>query len=207
MWVSQLRTISIGAAERSPYRERHKDMSNHGHRYPGSAAALRSAERMALLEVGRVVDLCLDGGAIGSVLDIGTGSGVFAEEFDRRGLAVTGIDVNPAMLEAAQQHVPHVRFLEASADALPFHDGEFDLAFLGHVLHEVSDPVHTLTEARRVARVRVAVLEWPYLAEEHGPPLDHRLRDAAVVAFARDAGFQHVEQLPLAHMALYRLTA
>lgn len=179
---------------------------NHGHRYPGSADALRSTERVALLEVERVVDLCLDGFAADSVLDIGTGSGIFAEEFDRRGLRVTGVDVNPDMIEAARRYAPHAQFLEAQADTLPFGDSTFDLVFLGHVLHEVADPAHALAEARRVARLRVAVLEWPYRAEEHGPPLDHRLRDDAIAAFARDAGFEHVERLPLAHMVLYRFT-
>lgn len=185
----------------------HDHHTHHGHRYPGSPDALRSAERMALLEVERVVESCLDGDITGSVLDVGTGSGVFAEAFDRQGLTVTGIDVSPEMLESAQRHVPNARFVEAAADALPFTDGAFDLVFLGHVLHEVPDPVRALAEARRVARVRVAVLEWPYRTEEHGPPLEHRLRDDAIVAFAHEAGFQHVERVPLTHMALYRLTA
>ena len=33
---------------------------------------------------------------------------------------------------------------------------------LGHVLHETDDPVAALVEARRAARLRVVVLEWPY---------------------------------------------
>jgi hypothetical protein len=62
-----------------------------------------------------------------------------------------------------------------------------------------------LSEARRVARVRVALLEWPYRAEEYGPPLEHRLRDEDIIRVARGAGFSQVETLSLAHMALYRL--
>lgn len=178
----------------------------HGHRYPGSAEALRSPQRLALLDVSRVVDLCLDGSAVETVLDVGVGAGVFAEEFVRRGLRLTGIDVNPDMVAVARQYVPSAVFQEAPADALPFADRMFDLVFLGHVLHEVPDPVQVLSEARRVARTRVAVLEWPYRAEEYGPPLEHRLRDEAVLRFAHDAGFSQVERLPLAHMVLYRLT-
>ncbi len=190
----------------------HDDHGHHGHhghgdghRYGGTAARLRSPERLALLEVGRVVDMCLDGIAATSVLDVGVGSGVFAEEFARRGLSVTGVDVNPEMIEATRGYVPQGTFLEAPADALPFADGAFDLVYLGHVLHEVPDHVRALTEARRVARLRVAVLEWPYVAEEHGPPLEHRLRDEAVQGFAHDAGFTKIEHHLLAHMSLYLL--
>lgn len=183
----------------------HHQGHGEGHRYGGTAERLRSPERLALLEVGRVVDLCLSGSASVSVLDVGVGSGVFAEEFDKRGLRVTGVDVNPEMIEAASRHVPQGTFVEAPADALPFEDGAFDLVYLGHVLHEVPDPVRALTEARRVARVRVAVLEWPYAEGEFGPPLEHRLRDEAIQAFAREAGFERIEHHTLTHMSLYLL--
>lgn len=176
-----------------------------GHRYGGTAEGLRSPQRLALLEVRRVVDFCLGGAAVASVLDVGVGSGVFAEEFDKRGLRVTGVDVNPEMIEAAHRYVPQGTFLEAPADVLPFADGAFDLVYLGHVLHEVPNPVRALTEARRVARVRVAVLEWPYVAGEFGPPLEHRLRDEAIQGFAHDAGFEQIEHHMLAHMSLYLL--
>jgi ubiquinone/menaquinone biosynthesis C-methylase UbiE len=179
--------------------------AHHGHLYPGTAEALRSPQRLALLDVGRVVDLCLEGTACQTILDVGVGAGVFAEEFVRRGLQLTGIDVNPDMIQAARHYVPSVTLVEATADMLPFGESSFDLVFLGHVLHEVPDPVCALSEARRVARIRVAVLEWPYRTEEYGPPLEHRLRDTDIIRFAHDAGFSHVEALSLAHMALYRL--
>lgn len=184
----------------------HSHGHGQGHRYPGSVDALRSPQRVALLEVSRVVDLCLEGIVAETVLDVGVGAGVFAEEFVRRGVRLTGIDINPEMVEAARRYVPNAAFVEAPADTLPFEDGSFDLVFLGHVLHEVPDPVRALAEARRVARKRAVVLEWPYRAEEHGPPLEHRLRDEAILTFAHDADFPHVERLSLAHMELYLLT-
>lgn len=177
-----------------------------GHRFAGAPERLRSPERLALLEVGRVTDLILEGGAIESVLDVGVGSGVFAEEFEKRGLRVAGVDVNPEMIEVTRRYAPSATLVEAPADALPFDDGAFDLVYLGHVLHEVPDPVRALSEARRVARVRVAVLEWPYVEEEHGPPLEHRLRDEAVESFAHAAGFQQIERRALTHMALYLMS-
>ena len=123
----------------------------HERRFGGQIDRLRAPERVALLEVARVVSLCLEGIAVQRVLDVGTGSGIFAEEFAARGLAVSGVDVNPAMPPVAHGFVPSGEFEVAPAEALPFEDGVFDLAFLGHVLHETDDALKALSEARRVA--------------------------------------------------------
>jgi SAM-dependent methyltransferase len=167
---------------------------------------LRDPERLALLETERVTSLCLEGLFVRTVLDVGTGSGVFAEAFARRGLAVTGVDVQEAMLEAARGYVPGARFELAPSESLPFGDGVFDLVFLGHVLHESRDPLRSLREAARVSATRVAVLEWPYLEEALGPPLRHRLRADDIRDMAARAGFAGVESPPLDHMALFLMS-
>lgn len=166
---------------------------------------LRQPERLEWLEVERVVNLCLAGLAPPQVLDIGTGSGVFAEAFAGRGLDVAGIDENLLMLEVARQHVPQADFRQASAEKLPFADKTFDLAFLGMVLHEVDDPALTLMEARRVSRGLVAALEWVYRVEEIGPPLAHRLKAETVYKLAENAGFARVETFELKQLVLYLL--
>lgn len=175
-------------------------------RFQGQLERLRSPQRLAMLEVARVVELCLAGGAVRSVSDVGVGSAVFAEAFAAAGLTVAGVDINPDMLPVARQCVPAGDFREAPAEKLPFPDQSFDLVYLGHVLHEVDDPLKTLQEAHRVARQRVVVLEWPYRAEEMGPPLEHRLQPATVLQWAAAAGFQPVESIPLTHMALFRFS-
>jgi hypothetical protein len=60
-----------------------KDDTPHSHkrRYAGGAERLRAPQRMALLETVRVVQLCGEGISAATVLDVGTGSGVFAEAF------------------------------------------------------------------------------------------------------------------------------
>ena len=78
----------------------------HEKRFDGGVEKLRSPVRIARLEVERVVDLCLAGAIIQSVLDVGTGSGLFAEAFLERGLAVVGIDANPDMLPVAGVSFP-----------------------------------------------------------------------------------------------------
>ncbi|TAM47203.1 MAG: class I SAM-dependent methyltransferase [Acidobacteria bacterium] len=182
------------------------DEHAHERRFSGNADRLRAPERLARLEVERVVALARDGSEIASALDVGTGTGVFAQAFAGLGLAVTGIDVNPGLLAVARDIVPAVAFREGIAEALPFPDRSFDLVFLSLVLHETDDAVAALREARRVARLRVAVLEWPYVEEEQGPPLWHRLDGEAVAKFATAAGFAGVDAMQLDHVDLYRLT-
>lgn len=174
-------------------------------KYHGDIEQLRSPERVALMEVGRVIDLSLEGLMLTDVLDIGTGTGLFAETFLQRGLMVTGIDSSLKMVEAARQYVPLATIQQGSAEALTFPDRLFDLVFLGCVLHETTDQTKALSEAHRVCKKRVAVLEWPFVEEEKGPPLDQRMKPGEVEAIAREAGFQAIETIPLRHMMFYRM--
>jgi SAM-dependent methyltransferase len=175
----------------------------HGHRF-GDIERLRAPERLERLEVGRVVDLVLDGIHARTMIDVGTGSGVFAEAFAKREVAVTGIDANAEMLHGARRYVPVGNFLQAIAEDIPFADNAFDVVFLGLVLHETDDLVKTLQEAHRVARVRVAVLEWPYRADPFGPGLEERLRREDMGLLSERAGFGLMEVLPLQELVLYR---
>jgi ubiquinone/menaquinone biosynthesis C-methylase UbiE len=180
--------------------------ATHERRFSGAPDRLRAADRIARLEVPRVVALSLAQLAPTSVLDIGTGTGVFAEAFAAGGLAVTGIDTNAELLAVAREFVPAAQFREAAAEEVPFPDRSFDLVFLGVVLHETDDPLAALREARRVARQRVVILEWAYREDSYGPPLAHRLSPAAVADLAARAGFAEVEAIPLEHTEFYRLT-
>ncbi len=157
------------------------------------------------MEVDRTADLALEGLEASTALDVGTGSGLFAEAFARRGLAVSGVDANPEMLPAARKYVPLGDFRPGAAEKLPFADAAFDLVFLGHVLHETDRPLEALKEARRVSRRRVAVYEWPYIDETPGPPLEHRISPATVETLAHQAGFNTIEQFQLDHMVLLLL--
>ncbi len=177
----------------------------HERRFDGAADRLRALERVARLEVPRVVALSLEGLTVESVLDVGTGTGIFAEAFANNGLAVTGIDTNTELLAHAREFAPGAQFKEAPAEGMPFADGAFDLVFLGHVLHETDDPLAALREARRVARQRVAILEWPYREQPFGPPLAHRIAPARVIDLATRAGFSQVEHIELDQMDFYRL--
>jgi ubiquinone/menaquinone biosynthesis C-methylase UbiE len=178
----------------------------HDRRYAADIEQLRSPQRVALLEVERVVDLALKGIEAQNVLDIGTGSGIFAEAFAKKGITVTGIDPNHDMLKVAQKFVPTGTFRTGIVEEIPLKDKAFDLVFLGHVLHESDDLIKALTESKRCAKQRVTILEWPYKQEESGPPLEHRLKIEDVLVAATTVGFNRVETIQLKYMVLFQFT-
>ena len=164
---------------------------------------LRNPERLARLEIDRVAGLCLEIPGTRSVLDVGTGTGVFAEAFAARGLAVTGVDIQEAMLESARSHVPAARFLLAPSENLPFEEGACVLVFMGLVLHETESALRTMAEAFRVCARRSAVLEWPLQEQPFGPPVADRLDERTIRTWGMDAGFASVRAVPLAALVLY----
>jgi SAM-dependent methyltransferase len=182
-----------------------EEIRMHERRYSGDITRLRSVERVERLEVKRVVALCTSGGLFTKVLDAGTGSGLFAEGFLMQGLKVTGMDANPLMPAAARSYVPEGNFLQAAAESLPFAEGVFELAFYGLVLHEADDALGVLKEAFRVTSRRVCILEWPYVEQSFGPPLEHRMSLEKLEELYKAAGFKRWKHIELNHTALFIL--
>jgi ubiquinone/menaquinone biosynthesis C-methylase UbiE len=178
----------------------------HERRYAADIERLRSPHRVEMLEVDRVVRFVLAGIDVRSVLDAGTGSGIFAEAFEKQGISVTGLDPHPGMLKIAKEFVRTGNFLEGIIEEIPLPNKASDLVFLGHVLHESDDIVKALAESKRCAKYRVAVLEWPYKQEEDGPPLEHRLKTEDILAAATTIGFSQMETIQLHHMVLFLFT-
>ncbi len=178
----------------------------HERRFNREIERLRDPERIARLEPDRVVDLALDGlKGVQSLLDVGTGTGLFAEKFTAKGLTVTGLDANPDMLPVARQYVAAATFQEGVAEQLPFKDGSFDLVFMGLLLHETDDILEAVKEAQRVARQRLAVLEWPDEEQPFGPPRKIRLSFEMISSLARQAGFKKTVPHRLESLVLYTI--
>jgi ubiquinone/menaquinone biosynthesis C-methylase UbiE len=172
---------------------------------PEKIAKLRRPERVAEMEVERVVGLTLADSPACRLLDIGTGSGLFAEAFQKAGARVVAVDPDPEMLIAARGFVPELAAAAASAEALPFSSARFDRAFMGMVLHETRDPIQSLAEMRRVARSTAVVLEWPPPDPGQPSPPARRFSPEELRELAAAAGFNRCDVLPLKHMILYSL--
>jgi ubiquinone/menaquinone biosynthesis C-methylase UbiE len=169
---------------------------------------LRDPSRLEILEIDQVVDLSIDLESLENllVLDVGTGTGVFAEAFAKRNCRVAGIDINQLMIDEAKRIIPTGNFKLGSAEKIPFDKSTFDIVFFGMVLHETDNLLQALTEARRVAKKRAVALEWPYVDSKKGPPLAHRLKSEEIILNANQAGFKQIEIIELQHLVVYRMT-
>jgi ubiquinone/menaquinone biosynthesis C-methylase UbiE len=117
-----------------------------------------------------------------TVLDVGIGTGRFAEYLNDSGFNVVGIDVSLSMMGKAKEK--RIRNLvQADAHHLPFRDRAFDGALMIHVLHLVRDWARVVREVGRVTeKVIVAEVEggegfsprsrYLELRREMGYPLD-----------------------------------
>lgn len=85
-------------------------------------------------------------------LDAACGTGRHAAFLAERGCVVTGIDQSEAMLAVAKGKLPDARFVVGSVEAMPFDDGEFDVAVISLALCHLADPTLAVTEFGRVLR-------------------------------------------------------
>ncbi|HET7521454.1 MAG TPA: methyltransferase domain-containing protein [Candidatus Limnocylindria bacterium] len=105
----------------------------------------------------------LDGRADASVLDIGAGSGDFAQRLARRRDVVLLVgDSRPEVLAIARRNLANtnrVEFIDADVRALPLPDGAVDVVHASLLLHHLTptEGVEAFREMRRVAREAVVV--------------------------------------------------
>ena len=111
-----------------------------------------------------------------AVLDVGCGPGTITAGLARRAGRVVGLDMSPAMVDAAREHaagegVANATFEVGTAYELPFEDGGFDVVYAHQVLQHLADPVGALREFRRVLRPGglVAVRDSDYATMVHAP--------------------------------------
>ncbi len=105
----------------------------------------------------------------GRVLEVGCGPGRLSIALaGRRGLEVTGLDLDPAMIERARASAARTgdsqgpSFRVGDVAALPFPDGTFDLVVSTFSLHHWADPTAGLVEIGRVLRPGAHALVWDF---------------------------------------------
>jgi len=91
-----------------------------------------------------------------TLLDIGCGGGLLAEEMASMGFTVAGIDPSDKSIDVARAHSRQsglsVDYRTGSAEALPFENGRFDIVTCCDVLEHIPDWEAVLREIARVLR-------------------------------------------------------
>ncbi|MEN8227767.1 MAG: methyltransferase domain-containing protein [Bacteroidota bacterium] len=91
----------------------------------------------------------------GSILDVGCGTGVHLDIYQRYGCKLYGIDTSQSMLELARDRLGESAELsQVDATKMPYESASFDLVLCMLVLHEMDDEVRTrvLSEMKRVIK-------------------------------------------------------
>jgi ubiquinone/menaquinone biosynthesis C-methylase UbiE len=126
-------------------------------------------------------------------LDSGTGTGALAFALSELVREVVAVDVDPELLDEARKRAgdqANVEFLEADATALPFADGDFDLAGSLRTLHHLPRPELAVAELVRVTRPGGTLLVVDQVA-----PIDP-LAGLALDRFERARDPSHTRVLP-----------
>jgi 2-polyprenyl-6-hydroxyphenyl methylase / 3-demethylubiquinone-9 3-methyltransferase len=91
-----------------------------------------------------------------TVVDIGCGGGLFAEEFARLGAGVIGVDPSISSLDIARSHAAamglNIDYRVGTGEQLPLDDASVDIACCVDVLEHVDDLDAAIAETARVLR-------------------------------------------------------
>lgn len=161
---------------------------------------LHSPDEPVEAALTRALEVMTESGSLGSLLDIGTGTGRMAELFAPRSAHVTAFDKSPEMLRIARarlQTLPaeKVDLVQGDFSALPFGDDEFDTVLFHQVLHYAQEPEAVLAEASRVTRRggRIAVVDFAAHDREELRSAHAHARlgfsDEQMLALLSEAGF------------------
>ncbi len=132
------------------------------------------------------------------ILEVGCGPGQLSIRLARsHGFAVTGLDLDPAMIERADANArrssgddgPRPTFVVGDVAALPFADESFDVVISTFSMHHWADRTAGLNEIARVLRPGGHVLIWD-LKQGRVPFHAHVHRSA-----------DDIEDLPLRHVS------
>jgi SAM-dependent methyltransferase len=170
--------ILAGAAAAAVAVARHGRHAAGGHRVAGGTlvgdAGLYDAMSRLLLGplVGRIAaDVAAAAPDGGRVLEVGCGPGHLSIRLARRhGLEVTGLDLDPAMIERARANADRLQngdrrrpsFVVGDVASLAFPDRSFDLVVSTMSMHHWADPAAGLAEIGRVLRPGARALVWDF---------------------------------------------
>ncbi len=86
------------------------------------------------------------------VVDLGCGSGVFAELLRRAGYQSVGLDISPKLVALGRRKYPGLELIEGDAENLPFENASLDGVLLSGLVHHFPDPRRLASEVKRVLK-------------------------------------------------------
>jgi len=146
-------------------------------------------------------------GPLGTMVDIGTGTGRMLELFGGQAETALGIDRSSEMLRLARAKLAgrdNTELRQADLYALPMADGVADVAILHHVLHYAQQPGAAILEAGRVLGPggRLLIADFAPHEREELRARDAHVRlgfaDDQIAAWAEAAGLRLVRTETLA---------
>jgi ubiquinone/menaquinone biosynthesis C-methylase UbiE len=88
-----------------------------------------------------------------TAVDIGCSTGFIADELQRAGASVTGLDIDePGLAAARERFGERVSFVNAPGDAIPMADASVDIVVFNHIYEHVVDPDAVMRDIRRVLK-------------------------------------------------------
>jgi SAM-dependent methyltransferase len=121
----------------------------------GNSGVCESYDAMLSSVTVQCIGALLDAARVGPgarVLDVATGAGYVAAAAAGRGAQAVGVDFSAAQVALARRRYPALRFEEASADALPFADDDFDAVVSSFGMPHFPDPDAAMRDAYRVLK-------------------------------------------------------
>jgi 2-polyprenyl-3-methyl-5-hydroxy-6-metoxy-1,4-benzoquinol methylase len=98
------------------------------------------------------------------ILDVGCGTGEIAEQFQKLGLDIYGMDCAENQLELANRKGIKTKYGDMRSD-FPYENQQFDVLFLGEVIEHLVDVRPFITEVNRVLKIGgLLVVTTPNLA-------------------------------------------
>jgi len=139
------------------------------------------------------------------VLDIGCGTGYFAEPVAERCGRLIGIDHSEDMLNVFRGKesfgkLTNVELKLGDAMAPPVDDGSCDIVFHACLLHEIKDAAAFHRDIKRVLKPGGRLYSVDWHARDTGgmgPPVDHRVSQETAMEWMRRDGFKDVEALEI----------
>jgi len=177
-WLARPGTLVmlLGGAVVAVAAARHLRDAATGRRVPGGILIADAAIYDALtglafgsLYTGIAADVAAVAPNEARVLEVGCGPGRLSIRLARQhGLDVTGLDLDPAMIERARASAdrtghrdePRPSFLVGDVGSLAFPDASFDVVVSTLSLHHWADPAAGLAEIGRVLRPGARALVW-----------------------------------------------